>query len=111
MSTPQSEWPLGLCHELATIDALAVRKHLVPTLAFSRDHDDLDSFSYALFEAEGQTFALQLYDNAPTGDFTLLGRTQDASVGESLDSFLRWSGIAKAAVKWVRPDVPKAALA
>lgn len=104
MSKSQNKWPLGLSHELATIDAVAVRKHLVPTLSFSRDHDDLDSFSFALFDADGQTFALQLYDNAPTGDFTLIKRTQDANDGESLNAFLRWSGIPKAAVKWVRPS-------
>lgn len=107
MPTSQANWPLGLEHEFATIGALAVREFLSPTLAFCRDHDDLDSFSYAVFEADGQTFALQLYDNGPTGDFTLIRRLSDASDVESLATFLRWSGIPEAAVKWVRPNALK----
>ena len=103
MPTSASDWPLGLNHEFATIDAEAVRECLGPTLAFSRGHDDLAGFAYALFEADGEKFALQLYDNIPTGDFTLVRRPGGMTDLESLAAFLRWSRIPEAAVKWVRP--------
>ena len=100
MQIPLSDWPPGLYREIAMLDAASVIEHLGARLTFERDHDDLDGFSAAVFTIGETLFALQLYDNIPTGNFTLIviGNSDDDRA--RIDAFLHWSGIPPAAVAW-----------
>ncbi len=102
-ASDKSVWPIGLNCELATIDPVAVQEYLSARVSFSRDHDDLDAFLFAVVEVDGQPFASQQYDNGPTGDFTLIGISNGSESGAELPIFLRWSGIPLKAVRWIRP--------
>jgi hypothetical protein len=103
MQVALSKWPIGLCREIATIDSAAIVTHLADRLSFERAYDDLDQFSAAVFETGGGVLALHLYDNIPTGDFTLIAMDETGDDLAALNVFLAWSGIPDAAVKWRRP--------
>ena len=102
MQVPLSDWPAGLCREVATIDPVAVAEHLGSRLNFEDDRDDLDEFSAAIFIANGVPFALQLYQHIPTGNFTLIAMEDTTDDLGSLNAFLSWSGMPTEAVKWRR---------
>jgi hypothetical protein len=104
MQIPISDWPMGLCQEIATFDPLAITEHLGSRLTFERDQDDLDAFSAAIFTIDAEHFALQLYDNMPTGHFTLIATENPAGDRASVESFLNWSGVPHSAVMWRRPS-------
>ena len=103
MQVPLSDWPAGLDREIATIDPVAIAEGLGARLRFERDHDDLDRFTAAILIIDGTYFALQLYDNIPTGHVTLIAMNDVTDDRASLDAFLRWSGIPPGAVTWRRP--------
>lgn len=103
MQIALSDWPARLCREIATIDATTVSQQLSGKLTFERGHDDLDAFSAAIFMVDQAYFALQLYDNIPTGDFTLLVMNDLVDDLLSFQTFLKWSGVPMGAVKWRLP--------
>jgi hypothetical protein len=92
MQIPLSDWPAGLCREIAAIEPSAVTEHLASRLVFDRDRDDLAAFSAAIFTIDGVPFALQLYDQIPTGHFTLIVTTNLSGDQTSVENFLNWSG-------------------
>jgi hypothetical protein len=103
MQIPLSDWPVGLSREIATICAASVTDNLGTRLIFERDHDDLDAFSAAVFTIGETRFALQLYDNIPTRDFTLIVSNDALDDQFCLEAFLSWSGVPESAVAWRRP--------
>jgi hypothetical protein len=89
---------MGLSREIATLEAASVSAALGGKLTFERDCDDLDSYAAAIFTVEDVPLALQLYDNSPTGDFTLITMAAAARDRDSLEAFLAWSGLPASAV-------------
>lgn len=104
MQVPINDWPLGLCFEIATLDRLSVEQALKARVAFERASDDLDSYSAAVFSLDGVHFALQLYDHAPTENYTLIVMDAHADQQAQLIAFLAWAGLPDSSVAWRRPD-------
>lgn len=102
MQIQLADWPEGLCREIASIDATSVRRSLDSLLKFERSFDDLDGFIASVFTIRGVLFALQLYDNIPTGDFTLIVNDNRVDDTERLAIFLAATGIRRSDVTWVR---------
>lgn len=93
---------MGLCQEIATLDPSAIAHHLSSRLVFERDYDDLDAYSAAVFTIDGKPFALQLYDNIPTGHFTLIATENPDGDQASIQAFLNWCGAPRSALRWER---------
>lgn len=100
MQIPLSDWPHGLSLEIATLDRLSVEQALQARVVFERAADDLDSYSAAVFSLDGVHFALQLYDHAPTGNYTLIVMDAPADQQAELSAFLAWAGLPDGIVAW-----------
>jgi hypothetical protein len=95
-----SQWPSGLCREIASIKQASIEQALYLNLKFERDFDDLDYYSAAVFRIDELIFALQRYDGIPGGAYTLIVMNEPVDDSASLTKFLVWSGLTEDAVSW-----------